>query len=273
MDRKQIDVECPSCNSRLAVDVLTATVVRWAAAPEAGAMGPGTAGTPKLTEADWSAAMSRMSSRKERSGEAFEAAFSKEQERTRDLDDLFDRAAQRAGAKENQREEAWDRTNPTKALPAEGQRARWRIEEAAGSGDRRVLSLLSADPTAHGDEVELAVLPGAEALAAELIEAGFRPVEVACTWWAPVDPGAAEASGGLQPRTDPGGEVAVLEGLPLPSPAAKSVAQRAERARAAAGALGARRIALRGLAVGAQEDELAACGFSISHHVQRWRRR
>ena len=272
MDPKQIDVECPSCNSRLAIDVLTARVVRWAAAEETDA-----SGTPKLTEKDWDAAVGRMSTRKERSGDAFEAAFSKERAREGALDDLFDQANQRVAGQGDERGGAGDRTGPTQALPGPEIQARWRVEEAAGRADRRVLGPLATDPTARGDEIELALLPGSQALATDLIEAGFRPTEVLAVWWAPVEPGAGEGDPALELSTDASAEVASHEGLPptgpAPSgPAGSSIPERAQRARAAAASLGARRVALRGLDIGAAEDELAACGYSISHHVQRWRR-
>ena len=67
MDPKQIDVECPACKARLAVDVLTARVVRWTDAER-----PLRGRRPSVTEADWDAAVDRMSRRKELSQDAFE---------------------------------------------------------------------------------------------------------------------------------------------------------------------------------------------------------
>lgn len=277
MDPKQIEVECPACNSRLAVDVLTARVVRWKGSTDVAAAGPGLAGGPTVTEEDWDAALRRLSTRKERSTSAFEAAFSKEQARARDLDDLFGEAAELAARRQQQRDASWDRTTATDPLHAGSRKGyfpggpaadRWRAEAAAARGDHRVLTPPVTDPTARGDVLELAVLPGAEALAAELAAAGYRPTEPRAVWWAAAD-ALGETLGDEVPLAiDPAGAVGSVT---LPDQPA-DLASLADRVRVAAAATGVERVALRGLAIGDQEDALVERGFSVSHHVLVWRR-
>lgn len=272
MDPKQIEVECPSCNGRLAIDVLTARVVRWA-----GAESPSRSQRPSVTEEDWDAAVDRMSRRKELSQDAFEAAFSKERARDRSLDDLFDRAADRALGHGEEPDGAVDRTGSTEPLrgtlgatpssgdPAAAVRELWRLEEAAARGDRRILVPLTADPCARGDAVELAALPGVEDLVGELAAAGFRPVETRAVWSAPAE--SSEAPAGDQELHFDASRVAAVATW-----AGGDVPSLATAIRCAAGAAGARRVGLRGVELGRYVAELTAAGFEVCHHVQLWRR-
>ena len=85
---KELRLDCPACRTRLVVDQRTGRVVSHQA-PSEGETG----GRPTVRDSDWSAAMRRVSTRREAGGDRFEAALSKEGRRERDLDDLF--AAQR----------------------------------------------------------------------------------------------------------------------------------------------------------------------------------
>ena len=87
MQPKQIDVTCPCCQSRLAVDVLTQRVVRAARPEERDA-----AGRPKVGEADWDQALGKVRERDEGREGKMDSALERERARRRQLDDLFDQA-------------------------------------------------------------------------------------------------------------------------------------------------------------------------------------
>lgn len=90
-DSKEVEVGCPCCRARLAVDVRTQRVVRWSRPEETDA-----AGRPVVGEADWRRAQERVAGRLEAAQDTFGAALDKEKRRTRDLDDLFREASKRA---------------------------------------------------------------------------------------------------------------------------------------------------------------------------------
>jgi len=86
MDAKEIQIDCPCCRSRLAVDVRTARVVRWAREEE---VDP--SGKPKVRGEDWDTAHGRVQTRLESAEERFEAGLGRERTREQDLDELFRR--------------------------------------------------------------------------------------------------------------------------------------------------------------------------------------
>lgn len=86
-DPKQIDVECPCCKARLAVDVATRRVVR-AAPPER----LDASGKPIVGAADFDRALDRVQRRHEAGAGRFEDALERERRRSHDLDELFRRA-------------------------------------------------------------------------------------------------------------------------------------------------------------------------------------
>ena len=94
MDKRGIVITCPCCESRLDVDVRSGNIVRWNRATEVDETGK-----PILKEEDWVDANKRVGSRLDTATDAFEAGLSKEMNREKDLDDLFDKANEKAKRK------------------------------------------------------------------------------------------------------------------------------------------------------------------------------
>jgi len=76
------------------VDVRSGNVVRWNRATEVDETGK-----PVLKEEDWAEANRKVGSRLDTAADAFEAGLSKERNREKDLDDLFDKASEKAKRK------------------------------------------------------------------------------------------------------------------------------------------------------------------------------
>jgi hypothetical protein len=94
MDQKEVKVDCPCCQSRLEIDVRTATVLRWRKQGETDETGK-----PVLRESDWSSASERVSKRLGSAGDKFDESLSREKKRSQDLDDLFRKAHEKLGKK------------------------------------------------------------------------------------------------------------------------------------------------------------------------------
>ena len=94
METKQIDIDCPCCNTRLTVDVLTRQVLRHAPPEQLDETGK-----PVLDENRWDAANQKVAGRKGDAMDKFEAALGKERSREKDLDDLFEQAKKKANKK------------------------------------------------------------------------------------------------------------------------------------------------------------------------------
>lgn len=88
---KQIEVECPCCSHLLTVDVLTGKVLRTVRPAERSETGK-----VVLDEGRWDEAEGRVQERREGARDRMEEALSKERRREEDLNDLFDKARQRA---------------------------------------------------------------------------------------------------------------------------------------------------------------------------------
>lgn len=87
MEKKDIRVDCPCCESRLEVDSRTGHILRWRRKEELDETGK-----PVLTEEDWGQANQRVSGRLDTATDKFEEGLAREQSRGRDLDDLFSKA-------------------------------------------------------------------------------------------------------------------------------------------------------------------------------------
>ena len=87
MEKKDIQVECPCCDSRLEVDARTGHVVRWRRKEELDSTGK-----PIVRDEDWGDANRRVSGRLGTASDKFEEGLSREKKRERDLDDLFAKA-------------------------------------------------------------------------------------------------------------------------------------------------------------------------------------
>ncbi|MFT4709842.1 MAG: hypothetical protein ACI9D0_001088 [Bacteroidia bacterium] len=81
MSKKEIDVTCPCCSSKLLIDVATAKVLRSRNPQEED-------GGDKT----WGAAQGRVEGREDRATDAFHTAIGREESREDDLDDLFSKA-------------------------------------------------------------------------------------------------------------------------------------------------------------------------------------
>ncbi len=87
MEKKQIEVDCPCCSSRLAIDVLTRTVVRATAPAELDETGK-----PRLDESRWERAAGRIEDRAAQAPDKLESALDAERNKEARFDDLFNKA-------------------------------------------------------------------------------------------------------------------------------------------------------------------------------------
>lgn len=99
MDSREVKLDCPCCGSRLEIDVRTAKVLRWRKKGEVDETGK-----PVLSESDWSAASERVGKRMGTAADKFDESLTREKGRTKDLDDLFRKASEKLGRKDEPRE-------------------------------------------------------------------------------------------------------------------------------------------------------------------------
>lgn len=85
METKEVQVTCPCCQSRLAIDVRTSKVVRWSEAQEEDEVG-------KPVPHDFDAVSRRVQGRKDSALDTFDSNLAREKRRENDLDDLFRKA-------------------------------------------------------------------------------------------------------------------------------------------------------------------------------------
>lgn len=95
MDAKDVKVVCPCCESRLEIDVRTATVVRWSRKGESDETGK-----PVVRESDWRAAAERVQGRLGSADDKFDQSLTREKKRSQDLDELFRKANEKLGRKD-----------------------------------------------------------------------------------------------------------------------------------------------------------------------------
>ncbi len=84
---KEIEIDCPCCDSRLLIDVRSQKVLRHV--PKASL---DEFGKPVQDGKRWDSAARTVTDRGLRSEDAFDSALNREKARTRDLDDLFKKA-------------------------------------------------------------------------------------------------------------------------------------------------------------------------------------
>ena len=84
---KEIQIDCPCCESRLVIDVRTQSVLRHAPKEQLDEFGK-----PVQDGGRWDDAQQKVSGRAGRGTDAFDAALDKEKRRGKDLDDLFKKA-------------------------------------------------------------------------------------------------------------------------------------------------------------------------------------
>ena len=97
---KEIEIDCPCCDSRLLVDVRTQTVLRHS--PKASL---DEFGKPVQDGKRWDAAAKTVSDRGARSEDAFNSALDREKSRGRDLDDLFKKAREKVDERTRRHED------------------------------------------------------------------------------------------------------------------------------------------------------------------------
>lgn len=87
MEKKQIEVACPCCDARLAIDVLTSQVMRATPAAELDETG-----RPRQDRKLWERAEGTVRDRTERAQDKLESAIEAERNKETRFDDLFDKA-------------------------------------------------------------------------------------------------------------------------------------------------------------------------------------
>ncbi len=100
MSKKELEVTCPCCESRLSIDRLTSKVMRVRRPEELDA-----AGKPKVSDGDWDQISSRVEGRLGTAKSKFDDGLARERSKVRDLDALFDERKKKlggAGADEDQ---------------------------------------------------------------------------------------------------------------------------------------------------------------------------
>lgn len=97
---KELEIDCPCCDTRLLVDVRTGQILRHTPKAELDEFGK-----PSKDAGAWDRANSTVADRTARGTDAFDAALSKEKSRTKDLDDLFDRAKSKVSDRKKRLEE------------------------------------------------------------------------------------------------------------------------------------------------------------------------
>jgi DNA-directed RNA polymerase subunit RPC12/RpoP len=96
MEKKQVEVTCPCCESRLLVDTRSEKVLRSRRPEELDQTGK-----PKVVEGDWDDALSRVKQRESRRESVLDDALEREGGRADQLDDLFREASKRADEDED----------------------------------------------------------------------------------------------------------------------------------------------------------------------------
>ena len=84
MDTRQLEITCPCCSSRLVVDVRSETVLR---ARKPGETDP--EGKPKVGEADWSSALSKVKDRETSGSGKLDAFLDSERTKKARLEERF----------------------------------------------------------------------------------------------------------------------------------------------------------------------------------------
>jgi hypothetical protein len=87
MEKKQIEVDCPCCATKLTIDVLTSSVVRSTAPAELDETG-----RPKRDEGRWDRAEGRVAERSAGAQDKLESALDSERTKEARFDDLFEKA-------------------------------------------------------------------------------------------------------------------------------------------------------------------------------------
>jgi hypothetical protein len=90
MEKKQIEIDCPHCSTRILVDVRTRQILRSRRPEELDS-----SGKPLVGEADWESAMGRVQKRDANRDSALDAALEKERDRASRLDGLFEQAKEK----------------------------------------------------------------------------------------------------------------------------------------------------------------------------------
>lgn len=91
MEKKQFEVTCPCCSSRLLLDVRSQKIVR-SRRPEQ----LDEAGKPKVNAGDWDDALGRVQTREAQRDTKLDDALRREENKSDHLDDLFKKASERA---------------------------------------------------------------------------------------------------------------------------------------------------------------------------------
>jgi hypothetical protein len=97
MSERQVEIICPCCSARLSIDTRTATVVRARRAGEVDVE----SGKPKVGDADWTDALSKVRKRTEGGESKLDSALERERGKSERLDELFRKAKDKLGDDES----------------------------------------------------------------------------------------------------------------------------------------------------------------------------
>jgi len=100
MQKKQIQVDCPCCSSKLTIDVLTQTVMRAISPQELDETGK-----PRVPGQHWEQAQERVEGRSQGAVDKMDAALDAERSKAERFDDLFEKAQKKVRRREEERED------------------------------------------------------------------------------------------------------------------------------------------------------------------------
>lgn len=95
MQKKQIELDCPCCETHLVIDVLTSKVMRATPPAELDETGK-----PKLDESRWERASETVKERADGAHDKLESALDAERDKASRFDDLFDKARKKVEDRE-----------------------------------------------------------------------------------------------------------------------------------------------------------------------------
>ncbi len=100
-ERKELQITCPCCSSRLVVDLRTERVVSHRRPEQLDE-----AGKPRVDDGDWKSAFDRVRERSDEGPSKLDAALERERGRAGSLDDLFERAKEKFEEPEDEDDDA-----------------------------------------------------------------------------------------------------------------------------------------------------------------------
>jgi len=100
MEKKQLEICCPTCSSRILIDVRSEQVLRTRRPEERDSTGK-----PKVGEGDWDDALNRVQDRAGRRDSKLDDALDRERSKADRLDDLFRKASEKLDEEDEEEED------------------------------------------------------------------------------------------------------------------------------------------------------------------------